>query len=141
MEDIVEEVVDYLRLNTGAVAVQSLLGANPETKITADFDPQNVSRPNVFVLLPHNPTKYKALGNTVRVETPILSILCFTDTRAESIALLNSIESALIQYSGIGLGPPTVEDKVSQLDLSRIDAWKGTMNLSFFVQQNQEAEG
>ena len=137
MEDIVEAIVDYLRLNSGASAVQSLLGANPETQIMADFDPANVSRPTVFVLLPHNPNKYKALGNTVRVEAPIVSILCFTDSRADCVTLLNALESVLIQNSSIGLGPPTVEDKVVQLDLSRIDAYKGTLNLSYQVQQNQ----
>ena len=102
MEDLVQEIVDFLRLDPGAATVQALLGANYENNVTADFDPANVCRPTVFVLLPHNPNKYNALGNTTRVENPIVSILCFTDTRAESVALLNALESVLITNASFG---------------------------------------
>lgn len=141
MEDLVEEVVDYLRLDPGAATVQALLGVNPDTKVTADYDPANVARPTIFVLLPNSPTKYNSIGNAVRVENPILNILCFTNTRAEAITLLNTIESVLIQNQTLGLGPPHVTDKIAQLDLSKLDVYKGTLNLQFFIQQNQTLAG
>jgi hypothetical protein len=140
MVDLLGEVVDYLRLNIGAANLQTLLGPNCASQITADFDPGNVARPYIIATQAHWENKYKPLGNAVRVERQIISFLCFTDTRAESIALLNELEAALITYSTDCLGPPTIEDKVTQLDLSKIDAYKGTLNCCWFVGQNQTGE-
>ena len=137
MIDLLGQVIDYLRLDSGAATLQTALGDSPETKITADFDPENVSRPYIVALQSHWDSKYKALGNSVRVENQIISFLCFTDTRADCVALLDTLESVLIQQT-FGLGPPYVADKVAQLDLNKLDAYKGTLNLVWQVEQLQK---
>ena len=139
MEDLLGELVDYLRLNDGAANVQALLGANPETKVTAYFDPQNVARPFIVALQNHFDNKYKPLGNTMRVENQIIQFLVFTDTRSEGVSLLDALESVLVRCSSYGLGPPQALDKTIQQDLGKIDAFKSTLNLSYCVEQDQTA--
>ena len=89
MEDLLGELIDYLRLDSGASPVQALLGANPETKVTTDYDPGNVPRPYIVALQSHWDNKYKALGNSTRVENQTIQFLVFTDTRAEAVSLLS----------------------------------------------------
>ena len=116
--------------------LQTLLGDTDASKLCIDFDPANEARPYIILTQANYTNAYEPMGKVDRVDKFIAQFLAFGDTRAEVVSILDALETLYLSNTE-GLSPPTVADKVTQLDRDKIDAWKGTLNLCFFVQQEQ----
>jgi hypothetical protein len=136
MIDILGDIVSYYT-GGNASALATALGDTNLTSVMTDFDPQNVSRPYVIVLQSHYDNDKEVMGRAFRIDKTLVQFLVFTDTRAECVSLLDTLEATYIVAPLQALGAPKVLDKVCQLDLNHIDAYKGTLNLEYRIQQTQ----
>lgn len=118
--------------------LQDLLNDASASKLLIDFDPENVARPYVIVTQSNFDNNYEPMGKTDRVDKIIVQCLAFADNRASCVAILDSLEALYLSYTE-SLAPPTVADKITQLDRDKIDAWRGTLNLVYYLQQSQPA--
>jgi hypothetical protein len=126
----------YTIYTTKGQDLQTLLNDPQCQQLVIDFDPGNIPRPYVIATQSNYTNAYEPMGKTMRDEKLIVQFLAYADTRALCWNILNELE-ALYLSTIEGLGPPTVADKITQLDKDKIDAWKGTLNMVFFVEQSQ----
>ena len=134
-DDLVTGIVQAYQESDGATTLHGLLDDTTLNKMVADFDPENVSRPYVIVTQGNFDNVYYAQGLTTRVDKIIINFRVFADTRQTCNAILTALDTF---YSGVNLGLavglPTVADKVTQLDLDKIDAYRGQLNLVYYTQ-------